>query len=325
MDRERFKKLLGRYLDGSASEAEKQAVDRWYDEHRQQADREVFGSENDELRIKKMVYEQLVAQWAAPKRSIYKNKYLAYAASVALIAVLSFFLISRQQNNADPQYTAVRQYNEVTTSVRQVKKLVLPDSSVVWVNALSRIRIPERFQYSEKREIFLDEGEAFFEVNSRPDRPFIVHSGAVKTEVIGTAFNVRRYKHLSNITVQVQHGKVRVTDSAHHHFTEDLLASQKLHYHTHTGEYRLGKTNEVAAAGWREGILRLQDADIDEVALALRNIYGVELKTGKEKISHYRYSLTIRTSRTLEETMRIICSIHQTKYRRENNEVIVMY
>src|SRR5690606_32905370 len=118
-------------------------------------------------------------------------------------------------------------YQEIATSIRQVKKIVLPDSSTVWVNALSQLRIPESFG-TKSRELFLDEGEAFFEVARNPDKPFVVHSRGIATEVLGTAFNISNYQRLNRIAVDVQHGKVRETDDHEQLLAGELTAAQQL-------------------------------------------------------------------------------------------------
>ena len=85
----------------------------------------------------------------------------------------------------------------------QKLNLFLGDGTEITLNSESTIRFPKIFG-EEKREVFL-EGEAFFDVQTDKERPFIITSDKLQTTVLGTSFNVRCY-----ISVAVLSGKVKV-------------------------------------------------------------------------------------------------------------------
>ena len=70
----------------------------------------------------------------------------------------------------------------------EVKKIVLTDGSNVWLNNYSLLLAIEPFQ-GETRNVRLI-GEAYFEVKHNAEKPFIVETGNLKTEVLGTSFNI---------------------------------------------------------------------------------------------------------------------------------------
>lgn len=326
MDSDKFKQLLHRYLNGMASDAEKEVIDAWYDSYRELEDPEVFGSNGDESRIASQMRQRLSGYWNPP-RPLGLPNYLSYAAAILVLVVIGWLVYRVQDNDGaiDHRQAAAATdaaYYEVATAVRQVKKLILPDSSTVWVNASSRLRVPESFGKTS-RELYLDEGEAFFEVTPNLDKPFVVYSRDIVTKVLGTAFNISNYQRLNQITVDVQHGKVRITDTNQQLLVNELTATQQLAYNTRTGDHEVSALTTGSASAWREGVVRLRNATFEEVALAVYNIYGIDLKAGNSQIHDHRYNLTIRTEHQLDEALRIICSIHQNQYRRENNEVII--
>jgi transmembrane sensor len=87
-------------------------------------------------------------------------------------------------------------------------KVVLEDSTVVWLNAASTIT------YKDPREVEL-KGEAFFQVTKKAASPFTVHSGKLVTRVLGTEFNISAYKEDPRIVVTVISGKVSVNSSVY--------------------------------------------------------------------------------------------------------------
>ncbi|MEQ9530488.1 MAG: FecR domain-containing protein [Haliea sp.] len=75
------------------------------------------------------------------------------------------------------------------TSVGEQRGVTLPDGSSVQLNTASQLRVA----YSEKaRELYLLEGEGYFEVAHDPGRPFIVWVDGRSVRAVGTAFSLRR-------------------------------------------------------------------------------------------------------------------------------------
>ncbi len=101
-------------------------------------------------------------------------------------------------------------FNEIAaTEVGTLKKMELPDGSVLRLNADSAVEVA----YSnEERRVRLVRGEIHLDVAKNPARPFIVSAGAVSVQAVGTAFDVRLRANRS-VDVLVTEGQVRVDDS----------------------------------------------------------------------------------------------------------------
>jgi transmembrane sensor len=93
----------------------------------------------------------------------------------------------------------------VSTAAGELKQLTLPDGSRVTLGAKTEIAV----EYAQcKRTIFLNSGEALFDVTHDPKCPFIVIAGDGAITAVGTEFSVRRT--LDRVTVQVAEGAVNV-------------------------------------------------------------------------------------------------------------------
>ncbi len=84
----------------------------------------------------------------------------------------------------------------------------LSDGSKVWLNAESSLQYPAQFS-GNTREVKLI-GEAYFEVKSNAEKPFIVTTNAERVEVLGTHFNINSYPDVGLSRVTLSEGKVRV-------------------------------------------------------------------------------------------------------------------
>ena len=81
--------------------------------------------------------------------------------------------------------------NHVVMPYGKQTSLQLPDGTTVFINAGSRLSFPSGFS-KNRREVYLI-GEAFFEVESNRQKPFIVHTPEIDVTVTGTRFNVSAY------------------------------------------------------------------------------------------------------------------------------------
>lgn len=86
---------------------------------------------------------------------------------------------------------------------------ILPDGSVVWLNAGSRITYRADFE-GPLREVKL-EGEAYFDVKKETTKPFIVHANGVNIKVLGTAFNVKSYPSDKTVETTLIRGLVQLS------------------------------------------------------------------------------------------------------------------
>jgi len=93
------------------------------------------------------------------------------------------------------------------TPVGAHETVAFSDGSKIELNTATHVRAA----ISDKtREIWLDQGEAYFEVTHREGQPFVVHAGTRKITVLGTKFSVRRDG--DKVSVAVAEGRVRVDD-----------------------------------------------------------------------------------------------------------------
>lgn len=91
-------------------------------------------------------------------------------------------------------------------------KVVLEDSTEVWLNSETTLRYPEVFGPEERRVEVI--GEAYFSVRRDTSRPFIVESKGQAVRVYGTTFNIRSYNddEITYTTLETGSISLRKTD-----------------------------------------------------------------------------------------------------------------
>jgi transmembrane sensor len=126
---------------------------------------------------------------------------LPIAASLAILSAAPGLLRIVDHSTFEP-HAAATTYE---TPIGGRRIIGFPDGSRVQLNTASEVRtaVNER-----SRDVWLDRGEAFFEVTHKAGIPFVVHAGDRRITVLGTKFSVRRDG--AQVSVTVLEGRVRV-------------------------------------------------------------------------------------------------------------------
>lgn len=242
-----------------------------------------------------------------------KQLFLVFAkiAASLLLLVSVLYLFQKFDKLSEPVSLEISTV-EKQNLAGQKSKIYLPDGSVVWLNADSKISFPEKFD-DEKREIHLT-GEAFFNVIKNPDQPFIVKSGKLSTTVLGTAFNVRIFEDEPFMSVALESGKVKVmiedNDATPVLFLEP---GESIKYSKKEGIVLKEKFDREQLLSWKDGIIVFKDADMEEIFNSLAKWYGVEF-TIKNKIEEEWTYTGSFDNETLENVLRSISYTQEFTY-----------
>ena len=85
-------------------------------------------------------------------------------------------------------------------------KLTLPDGTLVWLNAGSRITYSQGFGVGNRKIELI--GEGYFEVKRNEEVPFLVKTNSLLVKVLGTKFNFRNYPEDEEVVVNLLEGSV---------------------------------------------------------------------------------------------------------------------
>ncbi|EPR68118.1 FecR family protein [Cyclobacterium qasimii] len=151
-------------------------------------------------------------------------------------------------------------------------KILLPDSSWVYLNAGSKIQYPENF--IENRDVHL-EGEAFFEVYEDKDHPFVVKTFHVKTQVLGTSFNINSMNPES-IEIGLATGSLKIINSASGKEIQ-LVPGEGSNVNPTNDEMEKYNVDILTLSQWKEGILHFDNEDFLRAIKKLENWYGVQI------------------------------------------------
>lgn len=242
---------------------------------------------------------------AAPRKSLYR-RILPYAAAAALVLAVRLFL----PRGEEPYLlTAV-------TNDGQIRTIVLPDSTIVKLNARSNLRYSENAATGER--IAELEGQGFFMVRDDAERPFVVKSGLLKTQVLGTSFDVRAYPGVTPM-VAVVSGKVKVSDNT----GQSILLTKGLRatYDENADRFSQFAENPAQMSAWQQKLIDMQGLSLREVCSILETGYGVTIDL-QPVIENYALS-GHQANTSLQSTLESICFVFNLRFEQKGKTIYI--
>ncbi len=243
-------------------------------------------------------------------------KWLGVAAAIALLIVSFFWLynpptqdhIQKQQAKLIPGDFYGRQYID------------LPDGSTVILNDSSRLTYKASFGEGS-REVFLT-GEGYFDIKHDTANPFIVHTGKLKTTVLGTAFNVKAYDNQEQVIVTVTRGKVAVGDNEKVY--DYILPDEQLAVNTQTYDFKkTTNTDSEQVLTWKSEFLIFDEITMEEVAQIISKRFDKEVRIEHEELKKCLIKATFLDGESLEHIIASICRVTKATYKTENEIIII--
>ena len=146
-------------------------------------------------------------------------------------------------------------------------RLILPDSSVVWLNAASRLVFPSSFSGQQRREVEL-QGEGYFEVAKNKAQPFIVKSRGQNVEVLGTHFNINGYADEVITKTTLLEGSIRIAN---------VVLKPGEQAQTSDAGIKISRVDTDEAIGWKNNYIVFQDENIQSIMRKISRWYDMEV------------------------------------------------
>ncbi|WP_251967909.1 FecR domain-containing protein [Parabacteroides sp. AD58] len=255
--------------------------------------------------------EKVWQQFRQQHRQRQNNRYIwaSVAAAVVCLLVLGLPFVGERTNERPIELYAALDVPSETTTVEagdsivlstppeQTAEVRLSDGTRIVLGANSRLAYPRSFALDAPREVRLS-GEARFEVAHDANHPFWVISGEMRTEVLGTVFDVNAYPG-SRARVILYEGHVRI---GHQQEQLDIHPGQQavLQDNRHLN---ITSVNLKQAGSWTEGLFDYDNMPLGEVMKHIGTWYNVSITAQSESFLERRIHFRFPRTASLNEVV----------------------
>ena len=348
------KQLIYKYLEGELSSQQEKELFAWVSKSEQHKDfcasqmniwimqhtPDTKANEQDYLQMKKFIEQSTPNKSSSisKKKTItLRTSFFYPAAAVAILFVLiNTVLVINSLRTSDSTKATIatnivkgtksKQYQgfrELYTEKGVKAKIILPDSSIVWLNSDSKIMYPSEFS-GDKREIYFS-GEAYFDVFKDSLKPMIINGkNNFTVKVLGTKFNLKNYSNDNDVRVTLYSGSVEVfKDKGDNRISHALLKPSETLTIKDRGEIDVVKLDDPEEFSlWKEGKLNFNDTKLADVVKVLERWHGVSIEVKDNSILDYKFTAQFN-SESIVQIMEFMKMVSYIDYTVIGNKVIL--
>lgn len=286
---EKYKLLITRVLAGEAADSERKELDEWLKSSAHH--RDIFSeyktiwqtppAKAPKVTINKpLAWEKINQKIDSHEQTaeksqkkviplINKSKVWFYslsgiAAMLIIIAGVYFLLLPKPQS----QLLSYENTQETTTD-----PFILSDGTAVFFNGKASLDYPAEFS-DNQRKVSL-KGNAFFDVTTFADNPFIIELDGARVVVPGTSFNIVQDTTHGNIELAVLSGKVILETATGQSIA--LHADEKVSWQPESKSLTREPILSYNFMAWKTGKLEFMETGLDQVFSDIQKAYHLEM------------------------------------------------
>jgi len=166
-------------------------------------------------------------------------------------------------------------------------QLVLSDGTKVWLNSESELRYPVKFT-GETREVELL-GEAYFDVEKNPNKPFFVKTSNINTRVLGTEFNVSAYPN-EELNITLVEGSVELNPKQISGKLR-LIPGDNANLKIGGDQIHVSQVDVRKYTAWRDGYFYFERERLEDILTKLERWYDFKVFYQNPAVKDYTFKM----------------------------------
>lgn len=266
-----------------------------------------------QLEIRPGAPKALLTLASGEKIDLERNEKMAIRENAGWIKNENHVLQYSSQNNE----SSVLEYHTLNIPRGGEYQLKLEDGTLVWLNSETQLRYPITFGKKERR-LYL-EGEAYFQVNKDPGRPFVVCAGGIDVTALGTEFNVLTTEDGTEATLV--EGSVKInTDQGE---TQILSPSQQAVYDRASRSVEVRPVNTALYTSWKDGYYAFDKQPLQEIMNTLARWYDIQVFFGDQEVAILRFSGRLKRYENISNLLTMIKLTNDVNFEIKEKTIIV--
>ncbi len=303
--------IIGKSKAGTATQNDLNKLEKWLKQNPKNAETLKFIKDEQNLTSVFESFERIDKDqsWKKLQERIstdsLKKKILQWKIAAVLIFIVGiagslFGYLNSGSNKLEPIPIT---YTTVITENGQTSKIILPDSSIVWLNSGTTLSYDNNFSVNN-RNVSL-EGEAYFKVKRNGAVPLVVCCNELEVKVLGTEFDVSAFPEDDEILVVLEKGSIELSHIRNKFQNFELEPGEIARFDDVNNKLVVSNTDTYQYVSWKDGVLIFNDASMKDVFTKLEHWYGVEIEVENPEVYDLIFNATI-VDENLEDIFHLI-------------------
>jgi ferric-dicitrate binding protein FerR (iron transport regulator) len=200
----------------------------------------------------------------------------------------------------------------ITIATKEGEKahIFLADSTEIILNSESNLLYNGHFNLKDRIVKF--SGEAFFNVRTNPEKPFIVQLDQMSISATGTRFNVFSFGNEDCIETTLEEGKIQVLIKGKEPI--NIKSGQQVVYYVSSKKVLMRDVATDTYTSWKENKLRFNDTPFEEVLRRIGRKYNVKFEVTNRDLLNLKYTATF-IDESIEEVMQMLKIVSPINYK----------
>jgi ferric-dicitrate binding protein FerR (iron transport regulator) len=310
-DRIRIGKIIGKYITGNESVSDSDKLNSWLNEDPENQlkldhiteEREIVKNieayEDIDTNKAWNRYEEKIAGLSLRKQIL---KWKIAAILVFLVGIAGSLVGYWSSGNGKSALTK-SVYTTVVTENGQTSRIILPDSTVVWLNSGTALSYNNNFSVNN-RDVKL-KGEAYFKVARNENIPLIVHCEEMEVKVLGTEFDVNAFSYDDKFSVVLEKGSIELSHINNKFESFTMTPGEIAKFDDLNNKLVISRADTYEYVSWKDGVLIFNNTSMKQVISRLEHWYGVDIEVNNPKVYDLIFNATI-VDENLEDIFHLI-------------------
>lgn len=328
MTQQEFNDISKRYLEGNATEEEEKLLELWLKEQPNYSTPNFSESQLDS--IKSRMWQRIISTIRPTSKSVFVR--IAWVSGIAACLIAGFLWFDSPAYLLKKDLLFVPNQSEqigieVMNTTQSEQEVKLEDGTIVLLKQSSSLIYDKAFN-RVKREVYL-KGEAFFKVKRDVSKPFIVHTGDLVTEVLGTSFRIKHHETANTIEVAVTTGKVSVYAQKYDRQDERngfiLTPNQRVLFDVNSKNIIPSIVEvpiPIVATSVLQPQLVFQEASLQTVLKTFSELYGIEFVIANPKANDCQITADLN-GLSMFTQLELICKSIDATYEKRGTVIFI--
>lgn len=197
-------------------------------------------------------------------------------------------------------------------------RVILADSTVVWLNSATTLDYPVAFS-GNTRKVSL-QGEAYFNIAPDKAKPFIVETPGMQIKATGTAFNVKAYEDDPQIAATLVEGGIKVVTGERE---TTVKPGYQATFARNAHKLTVREVNTSYYTSWIQGVFRFNNTRLQAIAKSLHRWYNIPVRFTDTIAPEMRFTGVIEKHEPIEKLFTIMEATNKVTITLQEDQILI--